>query len=183
MFEGPPITKILYCYSVYHDLFDEMGSALPLIQFKQGLPSKDELDSLSADKQPSLLILDDLMELVGSSQNMSDLFCQYTHHKNINVIYISQNLFQQGKYARTIALNTSVLVLMKSMRNSSQIKCLASQIYPGETKRFMEAYKDATSQPFGYLTVDMAPSADDNHRLRTHIFPDQDTVVYLPVTK
>ena len=84
MFEGPPITKIFYCYSVYQDLFDEMGSALPLIQFKQGLTSKDELDSLSADKQPSLLILDDLMELVCSSQNMSDLFCQYTHHKNIN---------------------------------------------------------------------------------------------------
>ena len=74
MFEGPPITKILYCYSVYQDLFDEMGSALPLIQFKQGLPSKDELDSLSADKQPSLLILDDLMELVGSSRNMSAYF-------------------------------------------------------------------------------------------------------------
>ena len=54
-----------------------MGSALPLIQFKQGLPSKDKLDSLSAEKQQSLLILDDLMELVGSSQNMSDLFCQY----------------------------------------------------------------------------------------------------------
>ena len=86
MFEGAAITKILYRYSVYQDLFNEMGSALPLIQFKQGLPSKDELDSLSADKQPSILILDDLMELVGSSQNMSDLFCQYTHTTRISIL-------------------------------------------------------------------------------------------------
>ena len=48
----------------------------------------------------------------------------------ISVMFLTQNLFQQGKCAHTIALNTHVLILMKNMRNASQIGHLARLLYP-----------------------------------------------------
>ena len=90
----------------------------------------------------ALLILDDLMQEVVNSKTMQDLFCQYCHHMGISVMFLTQNLFQQGKCARTIALNTHVLVLMKNMRNTSQIAHFARQLYPNRKGMLEEVYED-----------------------------------------
>ena len=140
------------------------------------------IEGLSSEKGQILLVLDDLMSRVTSSEAMSDLFCQFCHHKNISVIYLTQNLFHGGKCARTIALNTSALVLMKGMQNSSQLRYLAGQIYPGNTAYLLDSYKDAVRENFGYLVVDMAPATPDLYRLRTHIFSDKDTVSGFPAS-
>ena len=42
------------------------------------------------------------------------------------------------------------------------------------------AFADATSLPFGYLVVDMSPHSEDTYRLRTHVFPGEDPIVYVP---
>ena len=36
----------------------------------------------------------------------------------------------------------------------------------------VEAYQDATTAPFSYLFLDLKPTADDKHRLKACIFPD-----------
>ena len=115
MFEGPKISKILYCYGVYQSLFDEMQQTVSNLQFQEGIPSQQDIEALAEGQNHCLLVLDDLMSKVVASETMQDLFCQFCHHKNISVVYLTQNLYQGGKCARTIALNTSALVLMKSM--------------------------------------------------------------------
>ena len=107
---------------------------------------------------------------------MELLFTQGTHHRCVSVILITQNLFPRGKHARTIALNTWYLVLMKNLRDTSQVSVLGRQLYPGKTKGFMEAYQDALTH--GYMVVDMSPHAENQYRIRTRIFPDEDTIVY-----
>ena len=72
---------------------------------------------------------------------------------------------------------------MKSMRNASQIRCLATQLYLGNIGFMMGAYQDAMKEAYGYLVIDMSPSADDLYRLRTHIFLDEDTVIYMDASK
>ena len=129
----------------------------------------------------ALLVLDDLMQEVSNSKDMVDLFCQYSHHMGISVMYVTQNLYQQGKFSRTIALNTHVLVLLKSMRNASQISCFARQLYPNRRGMLEEIYDDCMKTPFGYLIVDLNPSSVDLYRLRTHIFPEEyPPVIYMP---
>ena len=88
-----------------------------------------------------------------------------------------QNLYQGGKCAHTITLNTSALVLMKSMRNASQICFLATQLYSGNIGFMMGAYQYAMKEAYGYLVIDISPSADDLYRLRAYIFLDEDTMV------
>ena len=57
-----------------------------------------------------LLILDDLMR-ESSSNVILDLFTKGSHHKNISVIFITQNVFHKGKAQRDISLNTKYLML------------------------------------------------------------------------
>ena len=122
---------MLYCYGVYQPLFDTMEKEVPNLTFHQGLPTQTDIEELTQDGQHHLVILDDLMAEVAASKTMQDLFCQYCHHRNVSVIYLTQNMFQQGKCARTIALNTYYLVLMRNLRAASQINHLGRQLYPG----------------------------------------------------
>jgi hypothetical protein len=88
-------------------------------------------------------------------------------------------VFNKGKENRNISLNTHYLVLFKNPRDSAQIAHLGRQIFPERVKYFREAFADATSRPYGYLLVDLKTTTPDDLRLRTDIFPDKDTIVYV----
>lgn len=91
---------------------------------------------------------------------------------------MTQNLFQRGSRSRIIALNTYYLVLMKNVRDASQIAFLGRQLFPGHSNFLTEAYAYATKSPYGYLLVDTSPHSEDKYRLRTHIFPGEDPIIY-----
>ena len=145
--------------------------------FCEGLP-----DIQNEDNKCRLVIVNDLMS--EADESLTDLFTKGSHHKNISVIHIVQNLFGKNKQQRTLSLNSHYLVIFKNPRDMSQISYLARQMYPGNSKYMEEAYKDATTAPHGYLLLDLKQSTPDNLRLRTNIFPcDSQQVVYLPTKK
>ena len=178
MFESEAPKKVIYCYGVWQPLFDNM-ERLGVI-FQEGLPSAELLDEVASNGQHNLIVIDDLIDQMVKSPSMELLLTQGCHHKNFSVIYLTQNLFQQGKSARTLALNTWYLVMFRNLRDASQIMVLGRQMYPGEAGILKEAYDDATHKPYGYLVIDSSPQAEPKYRLRTHIFPDEDCVVYVP---
>ena len=180
MYANDPPHSVLYCYGVYQPLFDDMEKQVPNLTFQQGLPSRQNIEDLTQDGRHHLLILDDLMSEVAASKTVQDLFCQFCHHRNVSVIYITQNIFQQGKCARSIALNTYYLILMRTLRAASQISHLGRQLYPGNGNMLEEIYRDCTQEPYSYLVIDLSPQSEDKYRLRTRIFPDEDPVVYIP---
>ena len=71
-------------------------------------------------------------------------------------------------------LNTHCIVMFKNPRDAGQVATLARQMYPGKSKFVVEAYKDATEEPYGYLLIDLRPETHENFRIRTKIFPDDD---------
>ena len=78
-------------------------------------------------------------------------------------------------------LNTHYIVLFKNPRDAGQVALLARQMYPGKSKFVVEAYEDATKEPYGYLLIDLRPETDDRYRIRTKIFPgDERQYAYLP---
>ncbi len=173
LFKEPP-HHILYCYSVWQDIFETKRKELG-IEFHQGIPSEDTVDAI-VDGRPHMIIFDDLMQRVVSDERVQTLFTQGSHHNNITVVYINQNLYAQGKCARTLSLNTHYLLLLKNARDVSQIRMLGTQI--GLGKKLVEAYNDATAQAFGYLLIDLSPR-NDSFQLKSSILPHQDTVVYI----
>jgi hypothetical protein len=127
---------------------------MPGIKFNQGIP--DDIDSAdySDVSQRNLIILDDLMAQSAKDKSISDLFTKGSHHRNLFIIYIVQNIFHQGKEMRNISLNAHYIVLFKSPRDKQQISMLARQINPGRVQEFMRSYEDATSRPHGYFILD-----------------------------
>lgn len=92
----------------------------------------------------AVLIIDDLMNEVCDDEKLSKLFTIGLHHRNISVILIVQNVFHEGKQMRNVPLNTSYLCCFKNGSDKQQIECLARQIYPKQTKYFLESFNDAT---------------------------------------
>ena len=110
---------------------------------------------------------------------VANIFTKISHHRNISILHLTQNLFDKNKYARTISLNAHYLVLFKNPRDAGQFATLTRQMYPSSWKFVIEAYRDATQRPFGYLFVDLIPDQDERCRLRTNIFPGEMQYVYV----
>jgi hypothetical protein len=170
----------LYCYSVSQPLFEEMNQQIPNIEFHEGLPSLEKIKDFTRNKKHSLLILDDLQGPLNSSDLTESLFTAYRHHLRCSIIYICHNLYRQGKHQRTMTINTQLFTFFESVLNNGSLIHLAKQIFPKNPNTLLDAYQSAVSEKWGYLIVDAHP--DNCHketRLRTHIFPGEDTILYV----
>jgi hypothetical protein len=146
---------------------------MPGIEFNGGIPEEiDNGDYLDVSKR-NLIILDDLMAQSSKDKRIADLFTKGSHHRNLSIIYIIQNIFHQGKEMRNISLNAHYIVLFKSPRDKQQISMLARQVDPGKVQEFMRSCEDATSRPHGYLMLDLKPTTDDQKRLKTNVLPGE----------
>jgi hypothetical protein len=68
---------------------------------------KGFLDFDNTEYVPTLIVLDDLMDSAYSTK-VSELFTKGSHHRNICLVLITQNLFHQGPSVRDISLNTCI---------------------------------------------------------------------------
>ena len=167
----PPPENILYCYGEFQPSFAE----LPDVEFHEGLPNVERFDG----RRRFLLIIDDLMN--EADQNVCNFFTKLSHHRNVSVVFVSQNLFHRNRHVRTMNLNTHYLVLFKNPRDANQVATLARQMYPGKSKFVLEAFEDATKEPYGYLLIDLKPETDERYRIRTNVFPDDERqYAYVP---
>ena len=53
------------------------------------------------------------------------------------------------------------------------------QLYPCNSKVFMDAYEDATSYLHGYLVIDCDPKSPRELKLRTKIFPGEQNNMFI----
>ena len=170
---SPAPQRIIWCYGQWQPSYFDMMRTMPGIELNQGIPDDiDNADYLDVS-QRNLIVLDDLMAQSGKDKRISDLFTRGSHHRNLSIIYIVQNIFHQGKEMRNISLNAHYIVLFKSPRDKQQISMLARQINPGKVQEFMRSYDDATSRPHGYLMLDLKPTTDDQQRLKTNVLPGE----------
>ena len=166
-----PPENIVYCYGEFQPLF----AKLPGVEFHEGLPEVKRFDG----RRRELLIIDDLMN--EADETVCKLFTKLSHHRNVSVVFLTQNLFHKSPHVRTMNLNTHYLVLFKNPRDATQVATLARQMYPGKSKFLLEAFEDATKEPYGYLLIDLKPETDEKYRIRTNIFPDDDRqYAYVP---
>jgi len=166
--------SILYCYSEINK--DIMSLKSKGIEVYNGVPTKEEI--LQKPKN-LLLILDDLVDEI-DPKFLDVLYTRGSYHWNVSVILVTQNLFD--KNIKTARINSHVLILLKNPQGLLQIRTLGQHLFPGKLQYFMEAYNDAVEKKnYGYLVINMHPNVEDNYRLSTNIFPDENTTLYLPI--
>ena len=166
------IDDIIVCYSEWQPAYEKLK--LRGCRFVLGLMDPDDLDP----KLAHLVILDDLMHT--QDQRIEQFFTRTCHHRNTSCIFITQNLFSQGRGFRTCSLNTQYLVLFNSPRDVNQIRVLEHQMFPGKKNFLVESYNDACEKPFNYLFIDLKPETPRHLRVRGRILCKDGQDVYVP---
>lgn len=175
--------QVIFYYSEWQSAYENLHVDNKVIEFREGLPQLEDFRDVRRSK---LVILDDLMhESSASGQSVVHLFTKGSHHRNLSVFFLTQNLFHQGRGQRDISLNANYIVVFKNPRDRAQIQHLARQICPENPLFLQEAYRDATTQPHGYLVIDLKQSTPDDYRFRANIFPNAflPPTVYIPKKK
>jgi len=173
LIDKPP-TKIIYCYTRWQNSFDDLASSVPLIYFNEGLPDTESLNK----NDNNLIILDDLMSECGRNDDIKKIFTIDSNHMNISVFFLTQNMYSNDKYTRTISLNTNYLIIFNNPRDRSQFHFLGRQMFPKNFKFLEECYNDAiNSKEYGYLFLDFTQTTSNNFRISTQISFDNTNLI------
>ena len=89
---------MVYCYGVWQPRFTQMKKKG--VPFHQGIPTPSQLGTLFRGQAGALLVLEDLMKEGGNDKRVLDLFTKDSHHQNITVLYLTQDLFPRENLPR-----------------------------------------------------------------------------------
>ena len=172
----PQIDKVIYYYGQWQPAFKNMNAR---IQFKQGLPSKEELETTNDNnKLHTLCIVDDLMK-ENDKEVLCDIFTKGSHHWFVSIIYITQNIFENTPAYRTMSTNASYLVMFKNPRNMAQIMPISRQVFPKKTNFLTEVYNGETTEPHSYIVADFKQATPHQFRIRSSITSPENQLVFV----
>ena len=157
----PTPMKIIYCYSHWQHKYEILKEQMSNVQWHEGLPTKPFMDDVS----DAILVLDDLMAEGVNNPTLMDVFTKGSHHKNISVILLMQNIFHQGTKARSMQLNTQYMVLFKNPHDRQQIKIIAMRMYPQNWRGFLEKFEHETRKAYGKVIIDLRPNTEEENRI------------------
>ena len=171
LFETPP-KKIVYCYGAWQDGFKRMKQHG--IQFHEGEPDSELLPVWFP--KGGLLVLDDLMEEGGKDKRVLDLFTKHSHHRNVTVLYLCQDMFPPGPYAKTISRNAHYIVSFKNPRDQLGMRNLLLQAFPSHWQDVQSTFQKVTERPFGYMVLDLHPKSNDQERVLSDLLKEEGCV-------
>lgn len=170
------IEKVVYLYVYWEALFDDLLSKDPSIKFVKTFKELD--DEITGDIS-SLVYIDDMMvqlESNNGSTYLTQWFTVKSSHLNASICVSLHNPF--AKNLRTCALNSTYNIYFNIPRDRSMIAHIGRQLFPNNARRFVDAYMNAVSTPYGYLFVNLDPKISDEMRLRNFILPKKDMKFY-----
>jgi hypothetical protein len=179
----PRPTRVVWVYGESqgdHERLDALTAQgkLPKVEFLRNETNYADIIEDFDPNETNLLILDDQMnEGKSNSRQFDNIFTKGSHHRNISVVLLIQNVFEKG--FRTISLNAHYIVLFKSPRDQRQVQVLGSQMYPANPNFIRDVYIDATEQPHSYLLLDFHQETPDELRVKADVTA-KSVRVYVP---
>lgn len=127
---------IIYCHPGDPDhisekdnlFFQKLREVVPFIQIVTSIPDRDEL--ISYINKKCLLILEDMISDIFSSEYCSRLFTSISSHSNVSILTTSQNYFEQGKFAKTILRNQTFYVIFNSRGDNQSVSLISKKMFP-----------------------------------------------------
>ena len=139
--------NIYYMYKIRQPFMDEINN----INFIEGL----DFNAIDTNK-PSMLVIDDLV--LSTNKDVAEMFILGSHHRQISIFFLTQNLFPNCNLFRLMSTNTHYFVIFQNQRNFRQVMTLARQIFVGrDIKRITEAYKRASNTLRGFIVLSFSP--------------------------
>src|SRR5213596_2814306 len=136
MFDKPPAAVYWYYGGESAEGLQGRGYIL-----KNGLP-----DNFLDIPYDSVVVLDDLMNEAKDHAGVTALFTKLVHHRNLFVINITQNFFENSRDTRTRRLNTQYVAMFKNPSDATQIHVIGRQMYPANSGFLSSVNRKATKR-------------------------------------
>ena len=94
----------------------------------------------------SIVVIDDFMSEI--NKDLDKIVRVTSQHYNTTTFILFQSLFPAHRLARQISMNVKFLHIHKNPRENAQIQYLARQLMPHSYKWIVEAYHEATKEPY-----------------------------------
>lgn len=169
--------NVLWAYGQWNNLIGLNLHENISIEYFEGLPSDEDIEY----NKPDVIIIDDLLNETSKYKDFENIFIKKSHHLNISVFFLVQNLFYNSKSMRTISLNCHFIILLKNPRDKTQVMTLSRQIYPSNFKFLIEAYNNATDKAYGYIKIDLSPDTPEELRIQSRITPEENQKIFSPI--
>lgn len=168
--------EVVWHYTEWQDIYNDLQLKHG-VRFVEGPPLMEQFPS---NQGPKLVIADDFMDQLKNPEFLK-IVIKGSHHRSLSFFLLSQCIFP--KNMREISLQSHYCVVMKTARDLSQIRTFCMQIDPKNWRALHEAYEDSCKEGHSYLLFDFHVRQKEHLRLRTHIFPGENTIIYVPKTK
>lgn len=179
LMDRPP-KKIVYCYGAWQPLFEQIRDEFK-VQFVKGLPENPYEYFTKPEDRPGLILLDDLMSEMSHNAQVEQCFTKGTHHYDVTLVALLQNVFPKGM--RTASINSHILVLFPNPRDKLQIQTLARQAFPGQWSWVKRALTEVKRHPYEPIVLDFQQQTPDAFRIRTDLFPEDLSVTGHPFSR
>lgn len=167
--------NIIFFYNQWQTLYEDLQSRG--VKFYNYLPTKEDIVGMCESFKSmggSLVIIDDFMADI--SDDIGHMFTVMSHHYNVTIFLLTQNLFPKNKHFRNISINATYIVIFKNPRDSSQISLFARQYKPGKSHFLLNVYREATKKPYSYIFFDHHQKTPDALRIRSNIMNEDGPV-------
>jgi len=173
--------RIIYCEphrstSKSADFFQRLQTEFSTIEHCFGLPNVSHLN-LEFNTLPCLILIDDLMKDLLSSESMLDLVTKHVHHNNLTVCFSLQNYFISSKFGKSFQRNCQYRVIFFNRIDQRELNLMSSQIANSShffASNFEFLFKQFPKMYSHYLLIDgQFSSPIKDFWCRTFIFPDE----------
>ena len=177
LFVNPPSIFIV-AYTHWQPSYTEVQKGLgDKVIFTESVPDEEQIKQLMTNHQHGMFVADDKASEIGTNKFFHDLLTRIAHHLKLTTVLIVQDASLTGKLRSSILKNTHVNVMLRSPRERMYLRNLAIML--NDYKCVMQAFDDATKEPYGYLILDTHPNAAEEHKYRSRIFKhDGPCVIY-----
>ena len=146
-----PFDKIVYCYPDY--LCEVPTEFEQIVEYHPGLCDNVYCSTLPRN---TLIIFDDMMSECGNSNDIMKLFSVIARKRNISIIFLVQNVYDNSKQFRNIRLNATGFILFKFYAATDVTKRLLRDI--GVQYLVSQRLLDNIYTPnFAYIFIDLHP--------------------------
>lgn len=105
----PSPQRIIWLYKRWQPLYDVIRTTVvPRVEFIKGMPENLEKEDFLNTEIRNLIVLDDMVAEAAKDQRVTDLFTEGSHHRNISVIALNQNLYFSKDHTQRRSCHYSV---------------------------------------------------------------------------
>eukprot|EP00794_Sanderia_malayensis_P008688 gene8688-biopygen6972 len=126
-------------------------------------------------KCDAIVILDDLMDEMTKNDKMSQFFTRESHHRNLCMFFVWQDIFPKHKHGSTISKNTDYKIIFDNPSCRDSVRRMLGKMYPkakqaGEVaQKIFDALEYSPSNSYPFVSLNCRPNEPSETRIVSNL--------------